>query len=973
MKNMLLLLCWATSTIAAPTDNTNNLAITGSSDAWASLVANVVPLLILVGEKHVKAYFKCLIQPSQTYLYAVSPIGLVTAMVTMIRMGESHFMKRLIGRQFESRTEVLAEVTSVSGGNIAFELRGPRNMLEQILNPNPRDVARFWVQGHKVGTGRDGVQFAANVEAVVDSVSKPGFGALGKASPMEQPLEHPTSLRKLLSRNLFPRAGPGDPSDHDDRVVLDAQSNKNHHISISEHNVDCIGGAENEISDASRSCRKTALVVFEAHGNSARDITRFYAGQIANSSGPKDYPSEMFESSYCKSKGLAYLSWPDVSHPLTTSINVRVAALYFARMTASFICLSANAALVILNWRVKHDVMTTTFISLGLLGSYAFGIWTALSVTRATSQEMISVEGIQPFRAGFFSSNYPWGVQLAYCPKKVVMSMERNEKRRQQVGIDPVWYTPFFVFLTAVSFLILYLGLRAAEWWAPFAMFGVVGFASCMRATLNVNSPLLGSDWYKSSGSRWTPDPLTGSDPLWFLHLWYDLHIKAETSSLSTQPERGTLTRKRSGSASVYSQVLGVIRSLFSRPDRTTSASKKDSQLDMPLEHSSLVYPSQKKIIEVTDTSWKRWTILAASCKGISSETGYTRPKVREASCGFQSQLLHVSFAVAAEITRRGLLPTEIELQSHSPHDPSREGRERSRTEFVRSEFISRYGIWQQSLEIAITHSEDDILNPEAVVTTHLRAWAVQALLGDQRLSKSKSLDWRPEMDGSVEIRNDLALHLTEEMEAIDDVSMEDFWKQEKRNQSENPLLGPDPKLPNPISSVHATEESSGASHVEHSENHSASNLDPASALSLVRGFWSSPWMLWMAAKIVLALFPEEHQLIRLLSNQANDNDMKVGSNIPHNCTRLGKEWERAYVDFIEAVGLVKPQPAGSSATDTARETSASGEDDTGSQECNGRSSTACRPGRSPGPKNLGDVNSSLTAVSQNIGYMSFG
>jgi hypothetical protein len=174
-ENMLLLLCWATSTIAAPTDNTNNLAITGSSDAWASLVANVVPLLILVGEKHVKAYFKCLIQPSQAYLYAVS-YWTRDGDGHNDPHGESHFMKRLIGRQFESRTEVLAEVTSVSGGNIAFELRGPRNMLEQILNPNPRDVARFWVQGHKVGTGRDGVQFAANVEAVVDSVSKPGFG-----------------------------------------------------------------------------------------------------------------------------------------------------------------------------------------------------------------------------------------------------------------------------------------------------------------------------------------------------------------------------------------------------------------------------------------------------------------------------------------------------------------------------------------------------------------------------------------------------------------------------------------------------------------------------------------------------------------------------------------------------------------------------------------------------------------------------
>ncbi|KAI9874010.1 MAG: hypothetical protein M1830_010298 [Pleopsidium flavum] len=981
LRYLLFLLCWATSTIAAPTDNnSNNVAITGSSDAWASLVANVVPLLILVGEKHVKAYFKCLIQPSQAYLYAVSPIGLVTAMVTTIRMGESHFMKRLIGRQFESRTEVLAEVTSVSGGNIGFELRGPRNMLEQILNPNPRDVAQFWVQGHMVGTGRDGIKFFANVEAVIDSASKPEFGPLGKASPMEAPLEHLTHLRRFLSRILIWRAEPRGSSDHNDGVVLDAQSSEDYHNSISKYNVDDVGGAENEMSDASRRCRKTALVVFEAHGESARDMSRYYAGQSAKSRPPEEWPSEIFQDSWCSSRGLAYLSWPDVSHPLTTSMNVRVAALTRARLTASFICLSANAALIILNWRVKHDVTTTTFISLGFLGSYAFGIWTALSVTRTTSQEMISLEGIQPFRAGFSSSNYPWGVQSAYCPKKVVMSMERNEKSRRQLGVDPVWHTPFFVFLTAVSFLILYLGLRAAEWWVPFAMFGVVSFASCMRAMLNVNSPLFGSDWYKSSGSRWTPDPLAGSDPLWFLHLWCDLQRKAETASLPTQPKRGTQKRKRSGTvvsisekARLCTRASAVIRSLFFRPDRTIPALKNDSNFDMEVEHSGLDYPSQKKTTAFTDTSWKRWTTLAASCKGIPSKIDPKFQNVRETRGRYQSQLLHVGFAVATEMARRDLLPSEVTFQKHPPHDPARGRRKHSGTEFVRSEFISRDGLWQQSLEVAITHSEDDYLNPEAVVTTHLRAWAVQALLGGHRLSKSQSFDYRPGTDGIVEIRNALVLHLTEEMEAINNLSMEDFWKQEERNQSESSRRGTESIHLNGVSSVHSTDQSTGGKCREHSESHSATGLDPAIALSLVRGFWSSPWMLWMATKIILSLFPEEYSLVRCLPNQTNDDNTTDGSHISYNCTRLGRNWERAYVDFLVAGGLTRLKPAALSAAEASQGTSASIQNDTGSIDCSVKGKTEWRSGCSPGPKEFGEANSGRAAASQNIGYMSFG
>ena len=68
---------------AAAPINASTVAITDSSDAWASLVTNLGPLLILVGERHVKAYFKTMSQPSHFILYAVSPIGLVTAIVRL--------------------------------------------------------------------------------------------------------------------------------------------------------------------------------------------------------------------------------------------------------------------------------------------------------------------------------------------------------------------------------------------------------------------------------------------------------------------------------------------------------------------------------------------------------------------------------------------------------------------------------------------------------------------------------------------------------------------------------------------------------------------------------------------------------------------------------------------------------------------------------------------------------------------------
>lgn len=138
----LFLIALAISILLVPARADAESSIATSGDVWATLVANVAPLLVLLGEKHVKGYFKTMSRPSHHMLFAVGPIGLVTALVTMIRLGNLQFLKRLIGRQFESRAEVLADVTSVSTGEVSVVFRN--ETLEQTIERDPPDLAIFW-------------------------------------------------------------------------------------------------------------------------------------------------------------------------------------------------------------------------------------------------------------------------------------------------------------------------------------------------------------------------------------------------------------------------------------------------------------------------------------------------------------------------------------------------------------------------------------------------------------------------------------------------------------------------------------------------------------------------------------------------------------------------------------------------------------------------------------------------------------
>ncbi|KAI5812031.1 hypothetical protein BZA77DRAFT_347287 [Pyronema omphalodes] len=172
-----ILIILSLMTFIEPTFGASDTAIGTSADAWATLVANIAPLLVLVGEKHVKAYFKIMCRTSHHLLYAAGPIGLVTAVTTLVRLNGTKTVKRMIGRQFETRAEVLADVTSVSAGDVSVELKN--GSLEQTTNPSLENLAMFYVHGRKEGNARVVLEYVAGILPVMGPII---YGSVPTAS-----------------------------------------------------------------------------------------------------------------------------------------------------------------------------------------------------------------------------------------------------------------------------------------------------------------------------------------------------------------------------------------------------------------------------------------------------------------------------------------------------------------------------------------------------------------------------------------------------------------------------------------------------------------------------------------------------------------------------------------------------------------------------------------------------------------------
>jgi len=89
-------------------------ALTSTNDAWASVLANVAPLMILVGERHAKEYIRTMSTFPEVLLLAFAPIGILSILISSIRLVGAPVLRRLIGRDSERKADAMVELTPIS-------------------------------------------------------------------------------------------------------------------------------------------------------------------------------------------------------------------------------------------------------------------------------------------------------------------------------------------------------------------------------------------------------------------------------------------------------------------------------------------------------------------------------------------------------------------------------------------------------------------------------------------------------------------------------------------------------------------------------------------------------------------------------------------------------------------------------------------------------------------------------------------
>lgn len=103
------------SLVVCPPISSRDLApIRESADTWASVIANVAPLIALVGERNAKEHMRTASSWHQLLLLATAPLGILSIMVSALRLTGSAFLRRLVGRDSERRSEAMVELTPLS-------------------------------------------------------------------------------------------------------------------------------------------------------------------------------------------------------------------------------------------------------------------------------------------------------------------------------------------------------------------------------------------------------------------------------------------------------------------------------------------------------------------------------------------------------------------------------------------------------------------------------------------------------------------------------------------------------------------------------------------------------------------------------------------------------------------------------------------------------------------------------------------
>lgn len=409
--------------------------IASSADVWATLVANIGPLLILVGEGHVKAYFKTMSRTSHHLLFASAPIGLATAISTLIRLNGSMTLKRMIGRQFETRSEVLIDVTSVSSGEVGLELVGLN--LEQALVPTVENLAMFWIQGKRRGSAAEIVDWVTGVHALMWPIAHRSVQSVSD-----------TYDRRCSWSVLLAYRGNGPAA-----VWL---------------------------------ARKYALATESSPD--PRKLIELCETQISQLD-----PSSV---TTCEGTGCLYSRWSDVSLVLTVSANLDGGLFEILRYVIILVSLCGNIAIITASSYTARDSVNVVLIALGLAISGAGSWLTAWLVDNASDEQKIDLSPLSAFATGFFSKQIPEGTNLSFCPKMVVLSTH-NDIRRAGEHDYRGWYTAAAVALMVVAYIGLYLGLRTSPWWVSMSILGISAGTALARSLLVPESLFLKSGGFR--------------------------------------------------------------------------------------------------------------------------------------------------------------------------------------------------------------------------------------------------------------------------------------------------------------------------------------------------------------------------------------------------------------------------------------------------------------------------------------------
>jgi len=95
-----------------------NISIESAQDDWSSLIAGIAPLVLLVGERITKQHLRESSSRFDYYILAATPLGLVTSVVSLLRLVSLPIVIRLIGRTDELLQDACKEITPVNTGSV---------------------------------------------------------------------------------------------------------------------------------------------------------------------------------------------------------------------------------------------------------------------------------------------------------------------------------------------------------------------------------------------------------------------------------------------------------------------------------------------------------------------------------------------------------------------------------------------------------------------------------------------------------------------------------------------------------------------------------------------------------------------------------------------------------------------------------------------------------------------------------------